>query len=240
MPAEPQSPYSPPTAAVADREEAIGGERPQTGSRKSSLGTGDLVDLWFRPAAFYNARVFPDWQVLLFGWLAGFQQFIDRIEVRILQEDLGRRSSGLAALADSWAVFWAAAVVAGALGGWILWYLAGWWYRVRLRWSGISDPDRRLARALWGSSTFVAAAPLFLLTLGETLAYPSYRAARDDPFGVLPVVFLFWSVVTSYAAVRQRFVAKQGLALWWFLVFPMLVFGVITAGVVAFSLFAGR
>jgi hypothetical protein len=76
----------------------------------------------------------------------------------------------------------------------------------------------------------VTAAPLLVLTIGETLRFPNYRATDGDPVAAFALVFLCWSAFTSYAAVQQRFVVRPAAARWWFFVFPLLWYVVASVG----------
>jgi len=72
---------------------------------------------------------------------------------------------------DSWAGFWVLLLVSGAFSGVIAWWLGGWWFALRLRWSGATDPDRRLARLVMVYSAFVFSGPVVFASLVRTLAF---------------------------------------------------------------------
>ena len=120
----------------------------------------------------------------------------------------------------------------------MIWWVGGWWYGVRLRWSGVASLDKRLARLAFIYSSFVFTGPAVLLALGQTVAYPHYAAAyaAEEWFSTLLLVFPFWSIATSYMGVRTLFQVVRWKAITWFIVLPAIAY-VIALGVIA-ALFA--
>lgn len=155
-----------------------------------------------------------------------------------MRAELGRPRSGWERLApyvvESWVGFWLWVLAAGALGGLFLWWVGGWWYRVRLRWSGAENPDARLARLLFVYASFVFAGPKVAATVIQTAVYPDYATAyaTEDWFSLAPFIFLFWSISTSYLGVRTLFQVTRWKAQVWFVVLPLvylLALGLIVA-----------
>ncbi len=206
-----------------------------------------LVDLFLRPRSFFSAQIALGRTpyVLVVMWCYGIASAIERIEREVLRADFGRPRPGWESLApwvvDSWWGFWAFALASGALGGVGLWLLGGWWYRVRLRWCGALEPDRRRARLAYAYASFVLAGPSVLWALVETASYPSYAAAAasDDLTSTLLLLFPFWSLYTSFAAATTLFEVQRGRARLWFLVLPAFVYlvayGVLGALLVSFG-----
>lgn len=204
------------------------GELPAPGEvTRSPFLPQSLVDLFLRPRHFFAAHVALGRTpyVVLVVWSYGIASAIERAERE------------LATWIDpSWRSFWFSALFWGAFGGAGLWLLGGWWYRVRLRWCGAREPDRRRARLAYAYSSFVLAAPTILWTLIQTASYPSYAeaAAADDVARVLLLVFPFWSVQTSFAAATTLFELAPLRARVWFQLLPacayLLLYGLLRPG----------
>ncbi len=91
------------------------------------------------------------------------------------------------------------------------------------------------AREIYLWSGLVVALPAIVLGLAQTAAFPTFRAAWTEAslWMIVLIVFPFWSVLTSYAGVRERFAVKRGRAILWFLVLPWLLFAVSFTGLAA-------
>lgn len=209
-----------------------------------------LVDLFLRPRRFFTGEIALGRTpyVVLVMWCYGIASVIERIDLESVRAEVGRPRPGWQALAPwvagSWWGYWAVALGFGALGGIGLWLLGGWWYRVRLRWCGAPEPERRLARLAYAYASFVLAAPTVLWALVETASYANRAAAvaSDDLTGAILLVFPFWSLGTSFAAATTLFEVRRGRARLWFVILPALAYLVAygALGVLAGLLFAFR
>jgi hypothetical protein len=203
-----------------------------------------LVDLFVRPRRFFlgNLGTGRPPCVILVGWVYGISHAIDRLDTQLMRAELGHPPLGWTyvgpLVAGSWLGFWTWVLVAGVLGAFFLWWIGGWWYQVRLRWSGVPAPDKRRARLLFMYSSFVFAGPAVVAALIRTLRFPNDAAACAAAHGyplVLLLVLLFfpfWSVATSYVGVKALFAVTRRKAVVWFVALPMLVY-VIWGGLVA-------
>jgi hypothetical protein len=162
----------------------------------------------------------------------GVAGVIDRLGFRALREDMGGQASIWAMVADSWTVYWAFCLFAGAASGGVYYLLGGWWYRKRLKWSGASA-DATLARTVYLLAAQVYTLPLLVYTMWETLHYGSPRAAfdGDDPWALLVLPFLFWSVVVSYRGVRRVFTVRTWPARTWFFILPCGIYSTTVVGI---------
>lgn len=135
---------------------------------------------------------------------------------------------------ESWLGFWILVLGAGALSGVFLWWVGGWWFALRLRWSGAADPDRRLARLVMAYSAFIFSGPTVAAAAIYTLVYRSYAAAyaSDELYSLALMIFPFWSVVVSYRGVRSLFEVGAWRSRIWFLILPLAVY-VIAFGALA-------
>jgi hypothetical protein len=203
-----------------------------------------VIELFFKPRRFFADQV-TLWKtryVVAVCWIAGTAESIDRISQELMEADLKGGVETMPAIEffGPWPTYWAIVLVTGAISGLFLWWVGGWWYRVRLGWSGAKDADPRLARLVYIYSTFVYAAPLIIYTLVETTTYAdaveAYQSESLWPLFLL--AFLFWSLVTSYKGVTTLFVVSPWRSRLWFLILPAILYFV-AFGVIAvlFALF---
>ena len=192
-----------------------------------------LPYLAFRPGLFFETFVLRPVPVLtvLTAWLYGTASAIDRIESRVL---LSRRPNELyEMLREDWGVYWAISAVVGVLSGALYYGIGGWWYRVRLKWSGAADPDRCLSRRVYVYAAQAYVVPFLLYTVWETFTYssPAVAAGGDDFGGVVVLAALFWSVYVSYRGVRTAFNVRTWPARVWFGLLPVALYSLVILGV---------
>ena len=204
----------------------------------SPLSWRGLLDLYARPTRFFaSADLGRGRAWIIAAWLLGITYAIDRVDKNLMSAELGisrSESDTLAsALAGSWAVYWPFVVVAGGIGGAILWLLGGWWYNVRLRWSGSTNFDHRDGRLVYIFAGLVHAIPAIAYSVIATGVFPNYLAAwqSDESWSAGLLIFPFWAAVASYKGVRARFQTRTVPARMWFLVLPMLLYVIVFAGV---------
>jgi hypothetical protein len=203
--------------------------------------------LFFRPSAFFRDYVMRSVPALtgLGAWALGIASFLDQIERRLMGAEIGGREFPVPALVGHWGAYWALALAAGAASGALYYAIGGWWYRRRLLLCGAADADPRLARRVYCLASLVYALPFLTYTGWETLHYPSPLAAHqgDDPWALVVVGFLFWSVYASYRGVRTVFPVRAWPARWWFGILPAGAYagalGAMVAGFLAMQLLVG-
>ncbi len=180
-----------------------------------------LADLFWNPTRFFGARdlMRATHGTALAAFAVGVTLAMNRFERA--QE---RGDSALAQL-DTWPGYWVMSLLGGVMSAALYLWFGGWWYRLRLRWSGARNPDPGLARRVYVYASLVFALPELFAGACKTALYSSPAAAAGSDWSMLLSVFLIWSVVTSYKGARQSF----DLALWpgrvWFLVLPLLTYG---------------
>ena len=198
-----------------------------------------LVYLLFRPGLFFETYVLRSVPVLtvLTAWLFGIAGTMDQIETRVL---LSPDTSPLyATLQSDWRMYWGAAALFGILSGALQYSVGGWWYRVRLRWSGANDPDKTLARRVYVYASQAYVVPFLLYTAWETTAYdtPAAAATGDDLAAFLVIIALYWSIYVSYRGVRTAFDVKAWPARIWFGILPAMLCSLVLAAFIGALLF---
>lgn len=202
-----------------------------------------LKDLFFAPTRFFSAGLALDRQPA-YGIAIAFLAVaaaIDRIEQQSLKAEMGRPNPMADLVNGSWPAYWGVAAISALIGAWFYWQIGGWWYRKRLNWSGAAVSEPHVPRVVFVWVTLVAAAPSVLEQVLETLFAPTKAEVDLALLEVMPLFFLFWSIVTSYRAVLTAFPdASRGRLRLWFAILPALVylfaFGAITT---AFALLGG-
>lgn len=212
---------------------------PDVGRASSSpAGWLWLIYLYFRPRTFFAHFVVDSTPGLtaLCAWFYGMAGIIDEVETRALVDPTLLRSI-------TWAQLWIGTLVGGIVTGWLYYKIGGWWYRVRLKFAGASQPDKSLARRVYLFASMVWALPAVLTQLLETGSHASpweYYQSEGSGWSIfLLFIALFWSEWISYVGVRTAFVVRRGLALLWFLILPTALYGLILLGGVALALITG-
>ena len=207
--------------------------RPTTQKAERSFRSR-VVALFIKPSHFFASFEDLARPPLIFAatLCLGVASMVDRIEQHILRAEMGQGVSGWSELSPwllhSWSTLWIALLVFGALNVPLFWYLGGWWYRLRLKWSGATALDSLRPRLLFVYSSLVYALPVVLVMVGETLLFPNYRLARDaeGSWTLIFVVLSFWSVVVSYCGATRTFALTRRKALLWFLLLPWTLYAV--------------
>jgi len=187
-----------------------------------------LADLFFRPSRLFAdltpLKTKPLW--IIVAWICGVSSAIDRADTVMLKSDLSGNESPSMQLLDSWAAFWPFILIVGSFYAALVWLIGGWWYRVRLKWSGDANADRFSARIVFSYTSLITALPAIAATLISTFVYESYRAAwsSDEAWSALLVVFIAWDIIASYKGVRVAFAVTKWKARLWFLILPLAFF----------------
>ncbi|MEO1129645.1 MAG: Yip1 family protein [Planctomycetota bacterium] len=175
--------------------------------------------LFFRPRRFFEHFGSRQWLVLTIvcALLFGLASAVDRIETR---GSLGRIPS---VVSSSWAVYWAGVAFSGLLSAILVFFIGGWWYRVRLRFSGARGVDAMRARRVYVFAAQVYAIPSLIYAVLMPLFYATPQDAWDQtPWWVIfMVIFPFWSFTVSFIGVRTVFDVKPLRAAFWFLALPV-------------------
>lgn len=221
-----QNPYTPPAAPLNDNDDV-----PDL-AKTSPYSPANLFRLFFKPGHFFADLRFlgrrPE--LMLTIWMMGITSCMDQIDKRLVRAELGRASAGWEQSApyilDSWLNYWLAVLVFGVLYGAVRYYVLGWWYKKRLHWSGDPHAAQPDARRAFVYQELVMVAPYLLVLIIQTFLYPNYRAVweAEEWLSATLIIFLIWSIWTSYAAATTAFVLRPWPARFWFIVLPALYY----------------
>jgi hypothetical protein len=168
-----------------------------------------LIDLFISPRKFFRQSIDDDDKssLLYVALLMGIASVPDGVSDIIIGE---------------WTSFWFISIIGGFISAIFIWHLGGWWYRMRLRFSGAVKPDKRKARYVYIYSSFVYAAPAVLIYLILTASFKSYAEAIEEGIVFyLPMIgFLFYSIFTSYFGAREVFNVSKWKGRLWFIILP--------------------
>ena len=204
----------------------------------ASLTPADYVQLFVRPRRFFKgaAALASGRKHRFIAWLGGVAYSIDRMEGTFTKAEAGQflflAEKITLAACQTWFGFWLFHALVGIVAGWILWFLAGWWYRMRLEFSGAVAPDARLVRAVCGYQRLVCAIPAIVVAGAYTSLFESYAHSRPDQVGaIITGAFILWSCVVSYIGAITTFAVSRWWAALWFLVTPLAWYALVMAAV---------
>lgn len=206
---------------------------------QSPLSLTALGDLFLRPGTFFGrgtSRLKARGALVLVVLIGGITAAWDRIETRASLESLQGNEGFYTTISSSWGAMWGMVLVAGAIGSVFAYLILGWWYRKRLEWSAAAHVDPDDARAVWAWQNFVNAAPALLLAIVATATAPSLMETSPvlDTAALLVLALAYvWSVTVSYTAVTTLWALDIWKARIWFVILPILLFGMTLVGVVA-------
>ena len=198
-----------------------------------------FTQLFISPRAFFARSDFGSRSIELAFvlYVVGIAAVINRIDAKMTRSEFAPATAtnqALSWIAESWSHYWLALAIIGVLGMVILWYVGGFWYALRLRWAGASDVTATVARRLYVYQEFVAAFPVVLVAVAQTIMFSAYGEAwqADEYWSLTPYAFALLSCWTSYAAATTSFSLRPLPALFWFAILPLLIY-LVALGVLA-------
>lgn len=179
--------------------------------------------------------------IVIAVFLCGISSSIEKTSANILRADYGHPRAGWSLIGplftDSWISFWLFTVLFGAVGGFFSWKIGGWWYRVRIQWSGAVEPDHRRVREIYIFASLIVAIPTVLATVARSVFFENFGAAlsSEEFYSGILVVFPIWSIIVGYIGVRANFDLVRWKALLLLVVLPGLIWA-ISMGLLVFAM----
>lgn len=201
----------------------------------SPLSPSRLRDLLLRPTSFFSSPALTKRpELLIAAWIVGVATMLDRLDLRLAISDITSGGGVWMSIAHApWTMFWVSAILIGAIQGAFVWWVGGWWYRVRLELSGATDPDPLRARAVYAYQNLVADVPTILVTIGYGFVYANFAEAYEslEWWSAFALIFAVWSFFTSYFGATTAFenLSRVKAALW-FIVIPMAFYTILIVG----------
>lgn len=178
----------------------------------------NIYRLFFRPWSFYAGIAAPKKRIWLnlFAFTCSTAYALDRSGFSSMQGTPP---------AISWTMYWMSIGVWAFIGSFLILWIGGMWYQFRLKLCGAVQPDIKLVRMVYFSAAQIYALPMIGVALAETFLYedPAAAAAGEPVWLImLPILFLTWSYIGSYAGVRTVFKVPKLRAAIYFLILPVL------------------
>jgi hypothetical protein len=205
-------------------------------SQGSPFWPWNLARLFLVPKAFFQSRIEFDnsFWAFLAAWIAGIFHALSRMDQMLLEANLRKYGPQWKIYAPkmlaSWEYYWGAILISGLIWAGILWYFGGWWYRVRLEWSGAYVPSKRLARMVYVYTYLVMALPFALYRASQAAMFATPKEAREyiAPYALyLWALFMtlpFWSCIVSYSGAKALFALRPFRAFILLLALPMIAY----------------
>lgn len=224
-----QSPYEPPKSDLTLEPER---QQVYADLPSSPLSLEGLKLLYMQPTDFFSDKSWllkkPEWIVVYVFFVTG--AVMDRIDARLARQDVGMSAqASLTFLNESWLNYWGFVLGIGLVFGWIGYYVGGWWYGVRLEWSGAIELNMKQVRAVYIFQSLVLDLPYVLLGVTATFLYSDYidYYYADEWWSAIGVLlFIFWSIFVSYKA-ASTYAGEQWKTRLWFLILPVLFYLVV-------------
>lgn len=187
---------------------------------RSPMAPWKLLTLFLRPARYFADPTalakYPE--ILIAMWICGMSWGAASVINLALDE--------APFFPQSWPLSWSFVVVFGLFGGAIYWFVGGWWYAVRVRWSGVSQVETVDARRVYLYQSLVVDLPAVAVLIVQTFQHPDPSAAANaTDLELIVPCFALLSCYTGYRAAVSAFGASRWKAAGWFLVGPLLVYG---------------
>lgn len=195
--------------------------------------------LFFKPSLFFKDLDLLNVPLLVYAslWFIGISNAVDRIDQKLIKSDLGTATSSnqmmLDAISGGWLVFFLIIAGIGAFGAFFVWLIGGWFYNLRLSWSGAGEFDKVKGRLIYVFSSLIVVIPHIATLLVSAVLYQDYIATfnADEYWSSILIIFPFWAVFVSYKGILANFNVVKWKALLWFVVLPIvfysLAFGVV-------------
>ncbi|MEO1621774.1 MAG: hypothetical protein AAFU53_12180 [Cyanobacteria bacterium J06632_3] len=199
---------------------------------------GHFIKIFLDARAFFSpvAALGHQSYLALACWMVGTAIAITRLEQQLIKAEVGASDINLniIQLVLQWPIFWPVVLALGLVAGWLLWFVGGWWFRLRIKFSGASEPDPRMSRLVMIYAGLVSAVPQLLFVLWWTLVYEDYLIAYAQDIFLTVVLFSlsFWELFSAYRGVRTLFAVDKWRARLWFIILPaclyLMTFGLVT------------
>lgn len=188
-------------------------------------------DLLIKPKDFFRKEFIGNTKIRFFNiaiavFCIGYG--IDKANKQLIKFDL-RGNLDTINFLNNWIGFWAFAIIGGAIGGYILYLIGGWFYDIRLKWSnGTSNLEQ--SRNLYLYSNFFLYLTIVLTGVQETIInqkpYDTLEVFNLFDFIsiVLLLFFIFHSIYISFIGVTTVTDVDIKKARIWFALLPIVFY----------------
>jgi hypothetical protein len=207
----------------------------------------NLFHLYFNPAKFFSRLGLLESKLalLFITYSLGMMATVELLDVYFLSGIV--RDSLNFRLFSNWLCYWKMVLVLGLILGLLYWVIGGWWFNLRIKWSGASKINNFHGRIIYVYSLFIVVLPILLCVLLITALFKNYITIYDlfvtahnsgsiwmIATGLMFVIPLLWSIFVSYKAVVNCFKVSRGKSIFWFVIVPAIFY---CSELIAFYLF---
>ena len=193
----------------------------------------NVLNLFINPRRFFGDQAVYRNKILtvLATWFFGMEIAITEIDRRLLPSlafaKNGVPNQAIELVVSSWHTFWATVVFGGVFAAALGWVVAGWWYGIRLKWSGAKSPDALRVRKVFVFQELIYVLPLLALAIAESMVFATYKEAWRAGFlwtGAPLFLFFVLSCRASFSGATTAFVVSRSRAMVWFVALPILTY----------------
>jgi hypothetical protein len=196
--------------------------------------------LLFKPSVFFEDLDLLNVPVLVYAslWLIGMSNVVDRIDQKLVKTDLGTVKSSSQLMLDSisggWLTFFLIVAGIGAFGALFVWFIGGWFYNLRLSWSGAKEFNKENGRLVYVFSNLVVVIPHLIILLISATVYQDYITVfnADEYWSSIMIIFPFWAIFVSYKAILANFTVVKWKVLLWFVILPIVFYSLAFGAVI--------
>ncbi len=196
---------------------------------ESAIHPQRILQLFMRPKQYFQDLTQLDGsKIYLLAYLLGVFLVMDRIDTQIIKIQMMQGHGYINDLINHWLNYWGFILIVGMVVSLIAWHLYGWWYEIRLQWSGVTKPDKMLAKQVNVLQWMIFVIPILLVTIVQTFVYKNYYAAynADETWTVIiSLLMMVYSCVVSFIAAKTIFQVNRW-GIFWFLILPLLFYSV--------------
>ncbi len=187
-------------------------------------------DLFSKPKMFFTKNLTestnkPRFFVLAFI-IFGLGYGINQVDKQIARYELQGTLDNMSFI-NSWISYWFSAIIVGLLVGMLSYYIGGWFFNVRVKWSkGTNDIVK--SRNIFVYSGVISSVVIIFTTiisslLGDKPYDPYYDSYQWDIIAALLVLIsVYYSIYVSYIGVITLMNADKYRSKLWFLILPII------------------
>ena len=102
--------------------------------------------------------------------------------------------------------------------------MGGWWFNLRIKWSGVQTIDKKHGRVILIFSSLVYGLPVLLYTTIASFFqsdYWTFSSSESDIALITCVVVYLWSIFIGYRGIISYFNTKKFRTILWFIILPL-------------------
>jgi len=192
------------------------------------------IDLFFNPIAYLrkNWIIESDKMMTIFILiLAGTSNAIDDIMWKVVNYNI--LENIIAEISDkalfSWWIYWLYVIINSSIKGLVIWVIGGWWFNIRLGFSGDNKSDIKKCRSIVVYLNMIKSLPVFMLIIISTIFFQDIYSTYSNEFIQILYAILFNSMIITliyfeYRIAFEKFDVDKKRVKIWFIYIPSVLF----------------